>query len=226
MATIERTVTAEVGQPTITATVYDLQAGQTYYVRAYAVTYANGVAYTHRTLQFTAPTPPAVPEEDFVAHQLLGTYSTTDYDLFLEAQEGDSYDVIISQVPGSADRVAIRNLWGVEVVFGEQEPLIAVVDTAAGSLRVLPAHSTLFQNEGAWTIYGYDETAGFTDFSGDYFINEKGVMEIHFRSWLTYYNDFTIYGPYHTTLVKLPDPTASIRSLSTVTATSPFVKKK
>ncbi|MDR2791297.1 MAG: hypothetical protein LBB27_00940 [Tannerellaceae bacterium] len=226
MAVIERTVTAELGQPTISVTVYGLQAGQTYYVRAYALSHDNGMSYSRRTLQFIVPEPPVVSEEDFVARQLLGTYSTTDYDLFLEEQEGDAYGVTISQVSGSTDRVAIHNLWGVEVVFGEQKPLIAVVDTVAGTLRVLPTHSTLFQDEyeRVWTVYGYDEA--FTDLSGDYFINEEGVMEIHFRSWLTYYNNFTIYGPYHTTLVKLSDPTSSIPSLSTVTATSPFVKKK
>jgi hypothetical protein len=93
----------------ITSTLTGLAEKTTFYVKAYAVTYRNGTAYSSNFISFTTPEAPK-----FEDTYLFGTYDAIDINIRTGQQEGGVYPVEIKQVGALYNRVSISNIWGGE----------------------------------------------------------------------------------------------------------------
>jgi hypothetical protein len=95
----------------------------TFYVKAYAVTYRNGTAYSSTYISFTTPEAPT-----FEDTYLFGIYDAIDIDVNTGQQEGEPYPVEIRQIGTLYNRVSISNIWGGE------ETIQATVDFTAKTI--------------------------------------------------------------------------------------------
>jgi hypothetical protein len=116
----------EISDANIRATL-SLASETKYYIKAYAQTKNNGVAYSDVVSLTTAVAP--VFEDTY----LFGKYDAIDVDIYTGEQEGDVYEITIAQRGSSYNRVNISNIWGgertIEGIVDFEKKTISIAST-------------------------------------------------------------------------------------------------
>ncbi|MDR0699239.1 MAG: hypothetical protein LBG28_08500 [Tannerella sp.] len=148
----------EISSSNIEATMAGLDPETSYYVKAYARTRDNGVAYSSAISLTTLVAP------SFEDTYLFGKYDAQDIDITTGEPEGDIYEITISQKGANFDRVDITNIWGgemtVEGIVDFEKKTISIART-----EVIYVHSS-YGNTYMWglviedgAVKAYAETA-------------------------------------------------------------------
>ncbi|MDR1115473.1 MAG: hypothetical protein LBL33_04900 [Tannerella sp.] len=174
----------EISGASIKATL-SLASETKYYVKAYARTKNNGVAYSDAVSLTTAVAP--VFEDTY----LFGKYNAADIDFDTGEQEGDVYEITIAQRGTSYNRVSISNVWGgertIEGLVDFEKKTISIAPT-----EVIYIHSS-YGNTFMWGLVIEDgEPAGYADVAIASYDDEGNIT---FEPWAAHVSvgDFGFY---------------------------------
>jgi hypothetical protein len=148
----------------IEATMTNLDPETTYYVKAYAQTRDNGIAYSNAISLTTLVAP------SFEDMYLLGKYDAVDIDITTGEPEGGTYEITISQKGTAFNRINISNVWGgkktIEGIVDFEKKTISIARTEV--IYVDASHGDTYMwgliiEDGAIKAYAQTEIATYDD---------------------------------------------------------------
>ncbi|HCC50815.1 MAG TPA: hypothetical protein DEQ30_01150 [Porphyromonadaceae bacterium] len=171
-------------------TTLSLSSETNYFIKAYAQTQNNGIAYSD-PVNITTPVAPV-----FEHTYLFGKYTATDIDVNTGEPEGDSYEVTISQRGTSYNKINIANIWGggrtIEATVDFEKKTISVATTSV--IHIDSTHGNVYM----WGFDIQDNKIVYLDVA---IANYDDNGNIEFTQWAAHVSAGN-FGYYTTTMKK------------------------